>query len=217
MAATPQNTESSTVAGGAQRSRSLPSRVVPPIELPASVDELARAAAAQLGWHGVVLPETTILGRKVCVVAKLRTDVHAERIAMGAGPVADRATVDTWTWPELAGTAPAPAAEIIGVLAVARHWRTAMASAVPFARYGEAAMVLPSPAVLTEDYVGNCLPRARAYGLAVVTADPNAVVDLDLEGRTERVVLAEDPVSRLVNELVYDHLLRTAEVPAELD
>jgi len=192
----------------------MPSRVVPPIELPASVDELARAAAAQLGWNGVVLPETTILGRKVCVVAKLRTDVHAERIAMGAGPVADRATVDTWTWPELAGTAPAPAAEIVGVLAVARHWRTAMASAVPFARYGEAAMVLPSPAVLTEDYVGNCLPRARAYGLAVVTADPNAVVDLDLEGRTERVLLAEDPVSRLVNELVYDHLLRTAEAPA---
>ncbi|MEU4518563.1 hypothetical protein [Amycolatopsis sp. NPDC024027] len=217
MAATPQNTERSTVAGGAKRSRSMPSRVVPPIELPASVDELARAAAAQLGWNGVVLPETTILGRKVCVVAKLRTDVHAERIAMGAGPVADRATVDTWTWPELAGTAPAPAAEIVGVLAVARHWRTAMASAVPFARYGEAAMVLPSPVVLTEDYVGNCLPRARAYGLAVVTADPNAVVDLDLEGRTERVVLAEDPVSRLVNELVYDHLLRTAEVPASLD
>ncbi|RSM38746.1 hypothetical protein DMA12_32160 [Amycolatopsis balhimycina DSM 5908] len=217
MAATPQNTERSTVAGGAKRSRSMPSRVVPPIELPASVDELARAAAAQLGWNGVVLPETTILGRKVCVVAKLRTDVHAERIAMGVGPVADRATVDTWTWPELAGTAPAPAAEIVGVLAVARHWRTAMASAVPFARYGEAAMVLPSPAVLTEDYVGNCLPRARAYGLAVVTADPNAVVDLDLEGRTERVVLAEDPVSRLVNELVYDHLLRTVEVPASLD
>lgn len=217
MAATPQNTERSTVAGGAKRSRSMPSRVVPPIELPASVDELARTAAAQLGWTGVVLPETTILGRKVCVVAKLRTDVHAERIAMGAGPVADRATVDTWTWPELAGTAPAPAAEIVGVLAVARHWRTAMASAVPFARYGEAALVLPSPAVLTEDYVGNCLPRARAYGLAVVTADPNAVVDLDLEGRTERVVLGEDPVSRLVNELVYDHLLRTAEVPASLD
>ncbi|MFJ7211015.1 hypothetical protein [Amycolatopsis sp. NPDC098790] len=214
MAATPQNTERSTVAGGAKRSRSMPSRVVPPIELPASVDELARAAAIQLGWNGVVLPEITILGRKVCVVAKLRTDVHAERIAMGAGPVADRATVDTWTWPELAGTAPAPAAEIVGVLAVARHWRTAMASAVPFARYGEAAMVLPSPAILTEDYVGNCLPRARAYGLAVVTADPNAVVDLDLEGRTERVLLAEDPVSRLVNELVYDHLLRTAEAPA---
>ncbi|MFE0026889.1 hypothetical protein [Amycolatopsis sp. NPDC059021] len=217
MAATPQNTESSAVTGSAKRSRSLPSRVVPPIELPASVEELARKAAALLGWHGVALPETTMLGRKVCVVARLRTDVHAERIAMGVGPVADRATVDTWTWPELAATAPAPAAEIIGVLAVARHWRTAMASAVPFARYGEAAMVLPSPAVLTEDYVGNCLPRARAYGLAVVTADPNAMIDLDLEGRDERILLAEDPVSRFVNELVYDQLLRATEVPADVE
>lgn len=214
MAATPQNTENSTVTG-AKRSRSLPSRVVPPIELPAEADQLAREAAAQLGWTGVVLPEMTILGRKVCVVAKLRTDVHAERIAMGIGPVCDRATVDTWTWPELAGTAPAAAVEIVGVVAVARHWRTAMAAAVPFARYGEAALVLPSPVTLTEDYVGNCLPRARAYGLAVVTADPNAVVDLDLEGRTERVLLDEDPVSRLINEFVYDALLRaTTEVTA---
>jgi len=209
--------ESSTVAGGAKRSRSLPSRVVSPIELPASVEELSRKAAALLGWNGIVLPETTVLGRKICVVARLRTDVHAERIAMGMGPVVDRATVDTWTWPELAATAPAPAAEIIGVLAVARHWRTAMASAVPFARYGEAAMVLPSPAVLTEDYVGNCLPRARAYGLGIVTADPNAVTDLDLEGHNERMILDEDPVSRLVNEIVYDQLLRETELPAEVD
>lgn len=216
MAATP-NMESSTVAGGAKRSRSLPSRVVPPIELPASVEELSRKAAALLGWNGIVLPETTVLGRKICVVARLRTDVHAERIAMGMGPVVDRATVDTWTWPELAATAPAPAAEIIGVLAVARHWRTAMASAVPFARYGEAAMVLPSPAVLTEDYVGNCLPRARAYGLGIVAADPNAVTDLDLEGHNERMILDEDPVSRLVNEIVYDQLLRTTEAPAEVE
>jgi hypothetical protein len=191
--------------------------VVPPLELPAPVEELAREAAALLGWDGVVLPEMTMLGRKVCVVAELRTDVHAERIAMGVGPVTDRATVDTWTWPELAATAPAPAVEIIGVLAVGRHWRTAMASAVPFARYGEAAMVLPSPAVLTEDYVVNCLPRARAYGLAAVTADPNAMIDLDLEGRTERILLDEDPISRWVNEMVYDQFLATTEVPADVD
>ncbi|WP_037365069.1 hypothetical protein [Amycolatopsis orientalis] len=220
MAATPQNTERSTVAGGAKRSRATASRVLPPIELPASVDELARKAAALLGWNGVVLPATTLLGRKVSIVAKLKTDVHAERIAMGVGPVADRALVDTWTWPELAATAPAPAAEIIGVLAVARHWRTAMASAVPFSRYGEAAMVLPSPAVLTDDYVTNCLPRARAYGLAVVTADPYATADLDLDTHHDRVLLQEDPVSRWVNEMAYDLLLRQdadVPVPAEAD
>jgi hypothetical protein len=205
------------VTGGAKSSRSLPSRVVPPVELPASVGELAHEAATLLGWNGTVLPEMTMLGRKVCVVARLRTDVHAERIAMGIGPVADRATVDTWTWPELAATAPAPAAEIIGVLAVARHWRTAMASAVPFARYGEAAMVLPSPAILTEDYVANCLPRARVYGLGVITADPDAMIDIDLEARGDRILLDEDAVSRWVNEMVYEELLATTEVPADVD
>jgi hypothetical protein len=78
-------------------------------------------------------------------------------------------------------------------------------------------MVLPSPAVLTEDYVVNCLPRARAYGLAVVTADPNAMIDLDLEGRTERILLDEDPISRWINEMVYEQLLATTEVPADVD
>jgi hypothetical protein len=92
-----------------------------------------------------------------------------------------------------------------------------MASAVPFARYGEAAMVLPSPAVLTEDYVANCLPRARVYGLGVVTADPNAMIDIDLEARGERILLDEDPISRWVNEIVYEELLATTEVPADVD
>lgn len=215
MAVTPGHTENTEVTSSG--TRSFPTRVVPRIELPASTSELATEAAAQLGWDGVVLPEVTMLGRKVCVVAQLRTDVHAERIAMGVGPVSDRATVATWTWPEFAATAPAPAAEIIGVLAVARHWRTAMASAVPFARYGEAAMVLPSSAVLTKDYVDNCLPRARAYGLAVVTADEDAVVDLDLPGRTERMLLDEDAVSRWVNEMVYEQLLASYDLPVGVD
>ncbi|WP_026360507.1 hypothetical protein [Amycolatopsis nigrescens] len=213
MAATPGHIGQVTATG----SRSFPTRVVPRVELPASTSELAAEAAAQLGWDGVVLPEVTILGRKVCVVARLRTDVHAERIAMGVGPVADRAIVATWTWPEFAGTAPAPAAEIVGVLVVARHWRTAMASAVPFARYGEAAMVLPASTVLTQDYVDNCLPRARTYGMAVVTADEDANVEPDLNGRTERLLLDEDAVSRWVNEMVYEQLLASYDLPVGVD
>jgi hypothetical protein len=187
--------------------------VVPPVELPASTSYLASRAAAQLGWKGVVLPEVTMLGRRVCVVARLRTDVHAERIACGIGPVADRTTVATWTWPEFAGTAPAPAAEIVGVLAVARHWRTGMAATVPFARYGEAAMVLPSSAVLSKDYVDNCLPRARSYGLSVVSADADATVALDLSGRRERSLLPQDAVSRWINEMVYEQLLASYDLP----
>jgi hypothetical protein len=187
--------------------------VVPPVELPASTSYLAGAAAAQLGWKGVVLPEVTMLGRRVCVVARLRTDVHAERIAVGAGPVTDRTTVATWTWPEFAETAPAQAAEVVGVLSVARHWRTAMAAAVPFSRYGDAAMVLPASAILSKDYVDSCLPRARTYGVAVVSADADAVVDLDLAGRRERMLLPEDAVSRWVNEMVYEQLLASYDLP----
>lgn len=210
MAVTPGHTGDAVVAGG---TRSFPTRVVPPVELPASASFLAGAAAAQLGWKGIVLPEVTMLGRRVCVVARLRTDVHAERIACGIGPVADRTTVATWTWREFAATAPAPAAEIVGVLAVARHWRTGMAATVPFARYGEAAMVLPSPAVLTKDYVDNCLPRARTYGLSVVSADTDATVMLDLSGRPERTLLPQDSVSRWINEMVYEQLLASYDLP----
>ena len=210
MAVTPGHTGDAVVAGG---TRSFPTRVVPPVELPASTSYLAGAAALQLRWKGVVLPEVTILGRRVCVVASLRTDVHAERIAVGIGPVTDRTTVATWTWPEFAATAPAPAAEIVGVLSVARHWRTAMAATVPFARYGDAAMVLPTPAVLTKDYVDNCLPRARAYGLSIVSADPEAAVALDLEGPRERVLRPHDAVSRWINEIVYEQLLASYDLP----
>lgn len=208
MAVTPGHTGDAVVTG-----RSFPTRVVPPVELPASTSFLAGEAAARLDWTGVVLPEVTMLGRKVSVVARLRTDVHAERIAVGVGPVTDRATVATWTWPEFAATAPEPAAEIVGVLAVARHWRTAMASAVPFARYGDAALVLPASAVLTKDYVDNCLPRARSYGVAIVSADADALVEKDLEGRSERLVLPEDAVSRWINEVVYEQLLASYDLP----
>ena len=190
-----------------QTTRSFPKRVVPPIELPASTAELADEAAAQLGWEGTVL-DMELLGRRVHVVARLRTAEHAERIAAGIEPVTDRADVATWTWPELRAAAPPRAADIIGVLAVQRHWRTGLASVVPFARYySEVALVLPGSAVLSADYVDNCLPRARSYGLAVVSADEDAVVDLDLAGRGERMLLDEDSISRWINEMVYARLV----------
>ncbi|WP_132877130.1 hypothetical protein [Tamaricihabitans halophyticus] len=191
--------------------KALPTRVVPPIELPASAADLAREAAAQFGWQGTVLPEMKLLGRRVTVVAELRPDVHAERICFGVAPVTDRATVSTWTWPEFTDSAPSPAVEIRGVLSVARHWRTGLASVVPFARYGDTAMVLPAEVAFTDDYVTNCLPRARTYGVAIGTAEEGARVETDLAGRSERLLLDEDAVSRWVNELVYEQLLATVE------
>jgi hypothetical protein len=78
----------------------------------------------------------------------------------------------------------------------------------PVARYGETAMVVPSSVVLTHDYLANCLPRARAYGIAVVSADPDNGVELDLPGRNDRDVTAGiDAVSRWVNEVAYERVL----------
>ncbi|MFC4005174.1 hypothetical protein ACFS2C_26790 [Prauserella oleivorans] len=210
MAVTPGQT---AVTGGSNGTRSIPSRLVAPIELPADADDLAVGAVTRLGWNGVLLPQLTLLGRRVYVVARLRPEVHAERIALGLEPVTDRAQVSTWTWPELAETAPAAAAEVVGVLAVARHWRTGLAATVPFARYGDAAVVLPRSATLSHDYVDNGLPRTRAYGIAVVAADEHANVELDVEGHHERLLLGDDAVSRWVNEVVYEQLL-AQETPA---
>jgi hypothetical protein len=181
------------------------------VELPAEPDELAPPAVAQLGWSGVALPPMTVLGRRVSLVVELRADVHAERICLGQAPVTDRATVSTWVWPEFAGQVPAPAMKIVGVLSVVRHWRTGLASLAPFAHYGDTAMVVPSSVVLTHDYLSSCLPRARAYGVAVVSADPDNAVELDLPGRPERTLAPADAISRWVNEVAYASFLATAE------
>jgi hypothetical protein len=93
------------------------------------------------------------------------------------------------------------------VIAVARHWRTGLAALAPFARYGDAAMVVPSSVVLTHDYLVNALPRARTYGIAVVSADPDSGVDLDLPGRGDRETAGIDAVSRWVNEVAYERVL----------
>lgn len=177
------------------------------VELPAPDDELASAAVAQLGWPGVALAPMTLLGRRVSLVAELLPDAHAERICLGQAPVTDRATVSTWVWPEFAGQVPVAAVRIVGVLAVVRHWRTGLAALAPFARYGDTAMVVPSSVVLTHDYTTNCLPRARNYGIAVVSADPDNGVELDLPGRNEKAPAGIDAVSRWVNEVAYERVL----------
>lgn len=214
MAVTPGHTGSTSVTGGSQGAGACPNRVVPPGPLPDDTRRVAREAAAELGWGGEVLPEMRVLGRKVHLVARLRPDAHAERIATGYEPVIDRTTVATWTWPEMAEVAPAPAVEITGVLTVTRHWRTALAWAVPFARYFDAAMLLPGEAALTHDYVTNCLPRARAYGLSILTLDGEGGVSRDLAGSVDRVMMGVDPISRWINELAYEQVLESADVPA---
>ncbi|MEU4740294.1 hypothetical protein AB0G02_07455 [Actinosynnema sp. NPDC023658] len=190
--------------------RALSATAVPVPELPGSVEELAASAAVRLGWHGVVLPEMVLMGRKVIVVAQLLADAHAERLCLGAAPETDRTTVSTWVWPEMDGRVPPAAVRIVGVLAVARHWRTALASAVPFARFGNAAAVLPTSVVFTHDYLANCLPRVRRYGVSVLLADEELQLSTDVAGRNETVPVEDTATTRWVNELVYERVLATA-------
>ncbi|WP_053714577.1 hypothetical protein [Saccharothrix sp. NRRL B-16348] len=190
--------------------RALSATAVPVPELPGSAEELAASAAVRLGWHGVVLPEMVLMGRKVIVVAELLADAHAERLCLGAAPETDRTTVSTWVWPEMDGRVPPSAVRIVGVLAVARHWRTALASAVPFARFGNAAAVLPTSVVFTHDYLANCLPRVRRYGVSVLLADEELQLSTDVAGRNETVPVEDTATTRWVNELVYEQVLATA-------
>ncbi|MFD5829961.1 hypothetical protein [Lentzea sp. NPDC060358] len=191
-------------------SNGLSTTPVPVPELPASVEELAAAAAIRLGWHGVVLPEMVLMGRKVVVVAELMADAHAERVCVGAAPEADKTTVSTWVWPEMEGRVPPAAVRIVGVLAVARHWRTALASAVPFARYGNAAVVLPESVAFSHDYLANGLPRVRRYGVSVLLADSELDLSVDVTGRQETVPSEDTAITRWVNELVYEQVLAAA-------
>jgi hypothetical protein len=188
----------------------VPSPLVPSVELPAQADELAATAARELGWQGVVLPEMKLLGRRINLVAQLMPDAHAERICLGQRPEVDRATVSTWVWPEFTGRVPEPAVRIVGALAVARHWRTGLVNAVPFLRYCDAAVVLPMSVVITNDYLVNCLPRARAYGVGIASAAPGPEVRMDLPGRADRAPADVDGTHRWLGELAYEQILAAA-------
>lgn len=174
-------------------------------------DRAAPEAAALLGWDGVVLPAGVLVGRRVAVVAELIGAAHEYRTATGWGPVTDRLSVTTWTWPEMTQQVPPVAVRLRGVIAPARHWPTGLAGAVPFV--GLCATALLLPADVGRDV--ECLRRADQYGCAVLATtgasdvDPDAV-DLVQPGRCGLASPAGLTAGgRLVHELVYEQLLAT--------
>ncbi|PRW62083.1 hypothetical protein [Actinopolyspora mortivallis] len=182
--------------------------------LPFSVDRLAELAVDALGWTGSVLPAMRLLGRRIVPVAELVPDAHAERVCLGSEPVLDRTEIATWVWPEMADRVPPAAARVSGVLAPARHWRTALTAAVPFARFTSAALVVPRRVSDRDGFVSSCLMRARQFGVAVLSVDEDGI-RTELEGRSfeDSASTQQTAVSRWVNEVVYDQLLAT-EAPA---
>lgn len=174
-------------------------------------DRAVPEAAALLGWDGVVLPAGVLVGRRVAVVAEVIPAAHEYRTATGWGPVTDRLSVTTWSWPEMIKQVPPVAVRLHGVIAPARHWRTGLAGAVPFAGLCATAMLLPSDVGRDVE----CLRRADQYGCSVLATtgvsdvDPDAV---DLVQRGRSVIPPPAGLTaggRLVHELVYEQLLAT--------
>jgi hypothetical protein len=180
---------------------------MPPVELPPMPDRFAPQVAVELGWDGCVLQPMTVLGRRVIIVAELVEDVHRDRVLRGWAPVIERMSVAMWTWPEYADDAPAPAVRINGVIASARHWRSALTAASPFAGIAGTALLLP-PGPAREP---KCLEQAEFYGAAVVATADRDRVDLVQPGRRGcrgRVATAvSTTISRWVHEVVYDRVL----------
>ncbi|QIZ35303.1 hypothetical protein FDZ84_12055 [Saccharopolyspora sp. ASAGF58] len=185
-----------------------------PLGLAASMGRLAERTVDTLGWAGSVLPPVKLLGRQIIATAELLPDAHAERLCFGSGPVLDRAEIATWVWPEMDGRVPPPAARITGVLAPARHWRSALTAVVPFARFVSSAIVVPRNVAVAPDFASACLIRARQFGIAVLSANGDDV-QVELVGRCfdDAPPVEHTAVSRWVNEVVYQQLLAT-EAPA---
>jgi hypothetical protein len=179
------------------------------VEVLSAPDHLARAAVGALGWDGVVLPPMVLLGRRVVVVAHLIDEVHARRANSGWGPVTDRTTVSTWNWPEMQHLVPPAAVQLNGIIAPARHWRTGLTGAAPFAGLCPTALLLPAHIARNVE----CLTHAEYYGPTVLAAagphdvDPEAV-DVVHAGRWSPVVTRRPTeTSRWLHELIYDRLL----------
>jgi hypothetical protein len=185
----------------------LPVRHEPDVALPTPAEHLAVAAAGLLGWRGVVLPACTLFGRRVVPVAELIPEAHAERLCLGFTPVVDRASVETWVWPELSVQAPPPAVRITGMLALGRHWRTGLASVAPFARFCPAAMVLPDGVLGLADFQDNCLPRARDHEVTVLTAGQDESLDVAQPAWPDLIDPAATVTGLWLNEVIYELVL----------
>lgn len=180
---------------------------MPPVELPPLPDRFAPELAAELGWAGTALQPMVVLGRRVILVAELLPDVHRHRVLRGWGPVTDRVSVATWSWPEVAATAPEAAVRLSGVIASARHWKTALIAAAPFATMAPTAMLLPPGPARDR----GCLTQAEFYGAAVAATADRGRVDLVQPGRRGRLATAtSSTICRWVHEVAYERLVAAA-------
>jgi hypothetical protein len=153
----------------------------------------------------------TALGPQIWAADTVEVLSPPDHLAPAAveGPVTDRVSVSTWDWPEMQHLAPAPAVQLSGIIAPARHWRTGLTGAAPFAGLCPTALLLPAHIARNVE----CLTHAEYYGPTVLAAagpdevDPDAV-DVVHVGRSRVAAnTPRTPTSRWVHEMVYDRML----------
>ncbi|MFF1612925.1 hypothetical protein ACFVYA_34590 [Amycolatopsis sp. NPDC058278] len=161
----------------------------------------ARIAVDGLGWDGVVVPDITLFGRQVSVLALVDGEAHALRLRQGIAPVTDRTTVALWEWPEL--SAPPSAARLSAVIATGPRWQTGMTAVSGFAGFASTMLLLEQNDAVPRA----CLTAAERYGVWVLRSGRSGVV-VDHRGRMGPVVSSRPTtVTRWTEELVYARIL----------
>lgn len=162
-------------------------------------------AAVLLGWDGVVLPELELLGCRVVPVVSCRDDVHRDRLASGDGPQHDCDLLELWEWPEAAGTVPASALSLTGILVRTRSCRRGLSIAHTWRGFG-AATVLTGQVDVDEA----CWLEFRLPGVGLVLVPSSGCPTLAVGAPLGRQAPARRrALDRWVEEALYEHAIAT--------
>lgn len=175
-------------------------------------DDVHAAAAAALGWAGIVLPEVTVFGCRLFPVVLADVEVHQARRRDGDGPQLDGDTLSMWEWPETA--APAPALHLVGALIPARRgFRRALGDARRWRAFGPAAVLAPASVVADQVCRWDC--ALHGVGLAGSDLDATAAGGVVPPEAGRRAPSRRRTADRWIEETLYAVALDTGIFPAD--
>lgn len=120
---------------------------LPPAPGPAG-DGINRAVD-QLGWSGVALPPSRVLGNLVIGVVEIDLEAHRVRARDGAGAELDGDTLAIWEWPE--SRSPDSVVRLCGVLVpMMRSFGQALAVARGWRAFGPSSVLVPDSVITDE-------------------------------------------------------------------
>ncbi|MBA0128313.1 hypothetical protein H0B56_22435 [Haloechinothrix sp. YIM 98757] len=171
-----------------------------------AVPDAVVGAAGLLGWHGVVLPRTELLGKRVFPVVTVDRRAHEHRSVTGSGPVLDLDVLETWEWPE---TFPFREPEVVrlhGVISRERRWPAALAAASRLRGFASDAVVL-GDGDGGGDEVARCLAACRR-AMSGLVRDTGTATELLRHARPGRSARARrSPLDRWIEERLYGRVL----------